>query len=315
MIQVDGNPFIWMGRPMESGQLMAPLATQLFSYITPTQTIFGLRAGPLDLNVTFFSPVEVTDIQRQSIPLSYVTASVASNDGASHDTQIYMDISGEWAANDESQIVNWAAALTPSGLKVWSTQLQNMNKFGEQSDYAAWGYAVLAAAGTSTHMSNSDVTVRGTFVRDGVLPNTNDPNFRPANDRWPTFGFAQSLGSVGVAPAEAQWVVGNVRDDNINWLGTALPALWLSYWPNFPAMLDFFWNDLPTALETADALDTQILTAAYNSAGQYYADILALSLRQSYAGNEFSGTAEVPEYYQKEISSGAFMQVTFILNI
>jgi hypothetical protein len=32
------------------------------TYITATQTIFTLRTGPVDLNLTFFSPIEVSGL-------------------------------------------------------------------------------------------------------------------------------------------------------------------------------------------------------------------------------------------------------------
>jgi hypothetical protein len=87
--------YVWMGRPTNPEGPMGVLATQTAHFITPTQTIFQLQAGPVDLNVTFFSPVEYEDIQRQSIPVSYLTVDVASNDGAAHVAQIYMDITGK----------------------------------------------------------------------------------------------------------------------------------------------------------------------------------------------------------------------------
>lgn len=94
LIRVDNTTFIWMGRPSEAGEIMAPIAMQTAAFTTPTQTHFLIKAGPIDLNVTFFSPVEIDDIPRQSIPLSYVWVDVVANDGMAHDVQVYMDISG-----------------------------------------------------------------------------------------------------------------------------------------------------------------------------------------------------------------------------
>jgi hypothetical protein len=121
------------------------------------------------------------------------------------------------------------------------------------------------------------------------LDNTNDPLFRCASCDWPTFGFAQNLGAVSQIPQSVRYVVGNVREENVNWLGTSQKALWLEYWPTLGELVDFFFTDHDSALMRADALDMKLLNDAFTSGGQFYADIITFSLRQSYAGNEFSG--------------------------
>ena len=49
-------------------------------------------AGVVEMNITFLSPVTPTDLTRQSLTFSYVDVSVTSSDGASHDVQLYTDI-------------------------------------------------------------------------------------------------------------------------------------------------------------------------------------------------------------------------------
>ena len=49
-------------------------------------------AGVVEMNITFLSPVNPTDLMRQSLIFSYVEVSVTSTDGASHDVQLYTDI-------------------------------------------------------------------------------------------------------------------------------------------------------------------------------------------------------------------------------
>ncbi len=43
----------------------------------------------------------------QSFPFSYYAISAASNDGDSHDVQVYADITAEWVTGNRSLIVNW----------------------------------------------------------------------------------------------------------------------------------------------------------------------------------------------------------------
>ena len=58
-------------------------------------------------------------------------------------------------------------------------------------DQAHWGsfYWSTAAVNDMTFQSGADVTVRGNFISNGVLPNTQDTDYRAINDNWPVFAF------------------------------------------------------------------------------------------------------------------------------
>ena len=62
---------------------------------TSTKSIFTLDVGgAVELDVTFTSPVTPNDMMRQSLVQSYLDVSVVAKDGAEHDVQLYLDISG-----------------------------------------------------------------------------------------------------------------------------------------------------------------------------------------------------------------------------
>ena len=107
-IRVDGATFQWMGQDgIEDGN-----ATVTDIQITPTRTLFIMEAGPINLTVTFLSPIEVrwsslshfdcdnmhmtqpSDWVKQSIPFSYLSLGAHASDGASHNIQIYSDVTG-----------------------------------------------------------------------------------------------------------------------------------------------------------------------------------------------------------------------------
>ena len=91
LIKVDGTLYTWMGAPLPDAGVA--LVTQgAFSY-TATKSIFSLSAGPVNLKVTFTSPVYPDDQMRQSLLFSYMEIAVESGDGAGHDVQLYADIS------------------------------------------------------------------------------------------------------------------------------------------------------------------------------------------------------------------------------
>ena len=81
-----------------------------------------MTCGDVDLTATFLSPIEVripnpqggcdltrtqpTDLVNQSIPFSYLSVEVASNDGRPHQVQLYTDISGGWVGQSD-QLIQW----------------------------------------------------------------------------------------------------------------------------------------------------------------------------------------------------------------
>lgn len=134
MVRVDGQAYVFMGNP--SGLIgLIQVGVQKASYITPTQTIFVINVGLIELQVTFISPVETGDIRRQSIPLSYILVNARSTDETTHQVEVYMDISGEWASSDVQNIVTWGLT-TGNSVKTWSVSMLNQLHFSEYADYA-----------------------------------------------------------------------------------------------------------------------------------------------------------------------------------
>jgi hypothetical protein len=92
-----------------------------------------------------------------------------------------------------------------------------------------------------TFQSGADTVVRQNFLNNGVLPNTQDSNFRAISSNWPVFGFANSLGNVGSTPVSTLYTIVHAQTNAIYFDGasglTALPSLWTSYWSTDLAMV------------------------------------------------------------------------------
>ncbi|KAJ7498789.1 hypothetical protein FB451DRAFT_1117469 [Mycena latifolia] len=80
-VKVDGTTYSFLGAPAVAGTTFTK-ATQKSSQFTSTQSIFVMSAGPVDLTITFLSPVEPNDLAKQSMPFSYMAISAASTNGA-----------------------------------------------------------------------------------------------------------------------------------------------------------------------------------------------------------------------------------------
>lgn len=84
-----------------------------------------------------------------------------------------------------------------------------------------------------TYQSGADATVRGNFITNGVLPNSQDTNYRAINNNWPVFGFANALGNVGTAPVTTLYTMVHAQQNAIYFDGanglTSVPSLWIAY--------------------------------------------------------------------------------------
>ena len=323
MAYIDGSAYVFLGNPLSVPHTM----TQNSLQITPTQSIYTFQGGGVTLTVNFLSPVEVSDMKRLSIPLAYITAQAQSSDGKSHTVSLYFDISGEWAHGSSSAQITWAPETislaadgsgTPGSLMAWEVTPTTPSVLAETSEYPDWGTALLATSIQSglTYQSAADATARGQFVSHGVLLNTNDTNYRAINNNYPVFAYSLNLGRVRTT-LTTPWTLalGQVRDPAVSYQGQNVPPLWKTYFGTFQPMLAFSLNDYSGAHSRANALDSQITTAATAVGGMHYAGLCALALRQAFAGTELVDPTQMspalvpalpdsdPWLFLKEISS------------
>jgi hypothetical protein len=310
--RIDGTPYVFLGSPALPGGPALSTMTQTSLQLTATRSIFTLTGGGVTLTVTFFSPVELGDLKRQCVPLSYVSVQAASADGGSHTVDVHLDASAEWVHGSNSTQVTWAQQQTGS-MTALTCQPAAPSVLAENNDQASWGSLVLAAPTTSglTWQAGQDTVVRTASAANGALAGTSDTaQPRAINDRWPVLGLNQNLGTVtSSGPSSVfQAVIGHVRTPAVSYLGSNLNPWWTHYWSSWTAMLDWFNSDRSAALTAAIALDQQIHDDAANAAGggdtgEHYAAVCALAARQAVAGTEIVDRNGSPWVMLKEISS------------
>ncbi|TBU23523.1 hypothetical protein BD311DRAFT_781613 [Dichomitus squalens] len=296
--KVDGTAYVWMGSPG------VPNVTFTKATQKSLQSNFVPTAGPVDLNITFLSPVEPSDLVNQSLPLSYYSISATSNDGKSHNVQIYVDISGEWVGGtrDGVPLINWNT--TSGDVITHQVQVVRSRTRCKGSAY----HSTLSVTGT-TYQTGQDAVVRAQFVNNGILNNTLDTDFRGISDRWPVFAFAHDFGAVTTATAPVVYSVGHARDPAIQYIviNNGRQEQSSYFWSRFSAMTDAietFLKDYDDALIRADEYDKQINDAASKISSDY-ASLVALSIRQTF------GTIEITAPRQSDGSLDTSKVLTF----
>ncbi|KAI4630367.1 hypothetical protein J4E80_001302 [Alternaria sp. BMP 0032] len=316
LVKVDGNTFVWMGKPDGYNDF----ANQTSYEYTSTKSIFTITAGDtVQLKVTFMSPLTPNDFKRQSLIFSYMNVEVSSLDGSQHDVQIYTDISAEWTSGDVAAVAEWSYGTTSDGIgyhKIWKQNQQSLSEVNDRAEWGSWYYSTEAVEGL-THKSGADSEVRDAFDNDGSLDNTEDSEFRPINAEWPVFGYALNMGSVGSDVKSQLYTIGLCQDDAIQFLGADglnnVPSLWKSYFEDDLTALSFFYKDYEESNKLSTELDDKISKDSKAAAGDDYAILTSLAARQAFGATQLVGTQDKHYLFLKEISSNGNMQTVDVI--
>jgi hypothetical protein len=102
IVRVDGRAYEYMGdSPSVQGlQKAIPLTLSYDSHYSN----FTFDAGPVRVEVRFFSPVLPKEFCKSSIPLSYLEVAYAVTDGLPHDVQLYSDVDATWLAGGNASM-------------------------------------------------------------------------------------------------------------------------------------------------------------------------------------------------------------------
>ncbi|KAI0633572.1 hypothetical protein C8Q77DRAFT_1217931 [Trametes polyzona] len=286
-IRIDGQTYIWTG--IDHPTLGCLNASVTNTKITPTRTIFMMRAGPMNVTITYLSPIEPSDFVLQSFPFSYVSVEASSMDGQAHDVQVYAEISGGWLSADWNKVVRWTHYSTQSSV-VHNIQLDTPHKYVEVNQQAqdGGGFLAMSTRPGITWQIDRDATCRGHFHDSGNLTNASGVPFGPIGYST-VFAISVALGQIESMPSPVTWAVGYVRNPTIAYTDTSGATHDLSpyYVTRYPATdinqaIDDFTTGFPQAQQRAIALDNAILGNALAISSQY-ADLVSLAARQTLA--------------------------------
>ncbi|EAQ84675.1 hypothetical protein CHGG_08689 [Chaetomium globosum CBS 148.51] len=299
LVAVDGVTYNWMG-----GAPGPAHVNQVSLEYTSTKSIFTFDVdGKVTLTVTFLSPVYPDDMARQSQQFSYISIRAKSSDGASHKVQVYMDVSGEWASGDTSQVVEWDTA-TVGDITYHKFFRQTQEEFRESNEISSWGNWYLA--------TRVDDGVSYFFYRYFTW------GTRRVDQSRPVFALSHDLGNVQGDDVERVFTLGLVQDQVINFAGQsgqleAVPGLWSSYYQDDISALVAFYDDYQHANEVSSALDQRIRSDSEGAAGKDYALITTLAVRQTFGALQYAGTSSKPYIFLKEISSNSDIQTVDVI--
>ena len=126
-------------------------ATTNLSYEIPA---YATDAAPVEITLSFLTPITPTSTLRQSIPAGYISVHVRG----SFDINVFVDINGNWVSGDSTSRIVWDLACSPMKagaqpgplVKSWRLKKETEQLFSEQHDQAEWGTLHFTADGVCT---------------------------------------------------------------------------------------------------------------------------------------------------------------------
>jgi hypothetical protein len=299
LVRIDGKPHRFMGGdPRE-----VPAMEQTSSTVTPTHTRYEFQAAGVDLQLTFFTPTILSDLDILSRPVTYIMWTAKSLDGASHDVSLFLDVNPVIAVNEPSQQVVYTRnqTATQNVLSVGSRDQNVLSRSGDNLRID-WGYFHLSIPKDEPSSSAIAPHLMKSFAETGSLPNADTMDMPTHADRFSAhLGAVFPLGSVGTQPVSRHVLVSYTESYAIQYLQRNLRPYWQRNNMPVEQMLDDAERDYGSLEARGTALDTELTADLVKAGGEHYAAICILAYRQAMAAHKLvADTDGSPFLFAKE---------------
>ncbi len=309
LIRVDGS----LSRLMGNEPAAVPALPQTGLEVTPTRTIYQFEDARVRVTLTFLTPALPDDLEVLSRPVTYLTWSARSADGAAHEVSIYASASSELAVNTTDEKVVWArekAGNLTGNLTLLRIGTEQQPVLGSSGDdhRIDWGYAY-AAARTKQDKATAALGGNGpllqAFVRDGELPGQDDTRMpRPVTEDQPVMAFAFHLGQVGAKAASCQVLLAYDEVYSIKYFGKNLQPYWRRNGATPATLLRQADKDYEKLARRCEEFDRQLTEDLTRAGGVRYARIAVLAYRQCLAACGLAADEnKQPLFFTKENTS------------
>ena len=283
-----------------------PAFAQKSVEVLPTRSIYEFEEAGVHVTLAFMQPALPDDLDVYSWPLSYITWTVRSCDGATHKIELYDSTSSQLAVNSDKEPVAWSRQ-TAGDLTLLRVGTQAQPVLGSCGDdhRINWGYAYAAAPSGLQGGDRRQSGSGNVFRRQWRLPAADDTRMpRAASDAQPVMAFAFELGSVGEESVQRQVIVAYDEIFAIKYYGKRLLPYWAHNGVKIAALLQTASQDYGKLLARCEAFDKELMADMTKVGGKKYAKITALSYRECVAANGLAADANrQPLFFTKENTS------------
>ena len=290
LLRVDGKTMRFMGRDPRD----LPAMQQTAHSITPTHTRYSFTGGGVQLDLTFFTPAILSDLDILSRPVTYISFALKSADGKTHqDASVLFDVGPIIAVNAPGEAVTYSRNQTETQtvLSVGSRDQRVLNRSGDDLRID-WGYFHLSVpkseSSASAVVRETSVSSKGAFVTTGKLPVADDMDASPVVGHGDAHLATELFfNTVADQPVTQHLLVSYTEGFAIQYLQRNLRPYWQRNGETVAAMLDAAERELPALEKRGDELDTTLTADLTRTAGAKYANLCILAYRQAWAAHGF----------------------------
>ena len=288
LLRVDGKVMRFMGaHPRE-----VPAMQQTAHTVTPTHTRYSFTGGGVQLDLTFFTPTILSDLDVLSRPVTYISYSLRSIDGQSHaDASILTDVNPLVAVDTAGEVVTYSRNLTETQtvLSVGSREQRVLNRAGDDVRIN-WGYFHLSVPkdedSASAIVAYSSIETWGSFVKTGLLQKSDDMEAPTVTGHGAAHLATQLFfPSLSAQPVTRHLLVSYTEGYAIQYLQRDLRPWWQRNGKSVATMLDEAEREMPALEARGTELDTTLTADLTRTAGAHYADLCILAYRQAWAAH------------------------------
>jgi hypothetical protein len=258
------------------------LAKQTSVTLNATQTIYNFKCGKADLQLTFTSPLLMSDLSILSRPVSYISYKVKSNDGKSHDVKVFFSASTDVARNTPDQAVTTKQynTQTLSVLKAGTVAQPILQKKGDDVRID-WGYMYVAVPKTtkaSQFVSTAKESVDSFFSGSSKSTASEGSNL--------VLNTVIPFGTVGQTAVEKFVELGYDDIIPVQYFHTNLKPWWqTAQLQTIDQLLAKAVVDYPAILKKCAVFNASMYKDAQAAGGVDYAKLCVLAYRQSIAAH------------------------------
>jgi len=284
------------------------LAEQKSVDINATQTIYQFKCGKADLQVTFTSPLLLTDMKVLTRPVSYITCKVKSNDGGYHKVNVYFGASTTVAVNQPSQEVaaSQYSTVNLNILKAGTTQQPILKKKGDDLRID-WGYMYVALP--KAEAAQQYITLENDAVNSFITNNTTSTQ---KQGRQLMLNTVIPFGLVGKVKVEKFVELGYDELYSVQYFKHNLKPWWHNdSRQNIEKILNTAAVQYATVMQKCDQFNKSMFSDAEKAGGKTYAKLCALAYRQSIAAHAIvkSPQGEILFLSKENFSNGSINTV------
>lgn len=280
-------------------------ATQKSVNMSATQTAYQFTCGPVNLDLTFTSPLLMEDLNLLSRPVSYISSVIKSNDGKEHTVKLYLGASTDIAANTALQPMA-ASRYTANGLSILKAGTVEQPVLQKKGDDLRidWGYMYVATP--------SSANVKQSISTDAGIANVFAPAAATASKgKHLLLNTIVNLGKVANTAKEQVMMLGYDDLYAIQYFKTNLKAWWKLKGTTIEEELLAASRDYSSIIEKCKTTNEKIYDDALKAGGDKYAQLCIIAYRQSIAAHKLvkSPDGEILFLSKENYSNGSINTV------